>query len=98
VVTAESLTGGKLAVALVDIPGASAVFTGGVVAYATELKASLLEVDAELLATAGPVNSAVAVQLAQGARNRLGIIDSKRTIALSTTGVAGPDAQGGAEP
>lgn len=97
-VTAESLTGGLLASAIVDIPGASTVFTGGAVVYATELKASLLDVDADFLAEHGPVNAEVAKQLAVGARRVLGVLVPERTIALSTTGVAGPDAQGGSQP
>ena len=97
-VTAESLTGGQLASAIVDIPGASAVFTGGAVVYATELKASLLGVNEDFLAEHGPVNAEVAKQLAQGALQLLAVQHPERTIALATTGVAGPDSQGGKEP
>ena len=84
---AESLTGGALASALVDIPGSSEAFRGGVVAYATELKAELLGVDPGLLAAGGPVQSEVAVAMAGGVRDRLAA-----TYGLATTGVAGPDA------
>jgi nicotinamide-nucleotide amidase len=87
---AESLTGGLLAATLVEVPGASAVFRGGVVAYATDLKARLLDVPARLLADRGPVDAEVAVALAEGARGRC-LADW----GLATTGVAGPDPQGG---
>ena len=66
--TAESLTGGLLAAALVSVPGASASMRGGVVAYATDVKHSLLKVDADLLASAGAVDPAVAWQMAEGVR------------------------------
>lgn len=91
--TAESLTGGLLSAAIVAIPGASRAFRGGVVAYATELKAQLLGVDADLLAGRGPVDAEVAAQMARGVRHLLGA-----DIGLSTTGVAGPEAQGDALP
>ena len=91
---AESLTGGLLSSTVVDVPGASAVFRGGVVAYATELKARLLGVDLELLATAGPVGPEVARQLATGVRLRLGPGAAPATVGLATTGVAGPEPQG----
>jgi nicotinamide-nucleotide amidase len=83
---AESLTGGLLAAAITDIPGSSAVFRGGVVSYATELKASLLGVDAAMLARHGAVYPPVAAEMATGVRIRLGA-----TYGLATTGVAGPD-------
>lgn len=70
---------------LVDVPGASDVVRGAVVAYATELKATLLGVDALLLATRGPVDAGVAEAMARGVRERL-----DATYGLSTTGVAGP--------
>jgi nicotinamide-nucleotide amidase len=87
---AESLTGGLLAATIVDVPGASRVFRGGLVVYATELKASLAGVDPGLLAERGPVDPDVASELARGAAQRCGA-----DWGLSTTGVAGPDAQGG---
>jgi nicotinamide-nucleotide amidase len=90
---AESLTGGQLAARLVDVPGASAVLRGGVVAYATDLKARLLGVDPDLLADRGPVDAEVAAQMAAGVRARLGA-----DWGLSTTGVAGPDPQAGKLP
>ena len=87
---AESLTGGRVTATLVDVPGASAHVRGGVVAYATELKAVLLGVDADLLRQRGPVDPDVATQLAHGARRVLGC-----DVGLATTGVAGPEPQGG---
>jgi PncC family amidohydrolase len=93
VATAESLTGGLLAAAVTDVPGASRVFRGGVVAYATDLKHELLGVDADLLARVGAVDPAVAVEMARGARHRLGA-----DLAIATTGVAGPDPQDGQPP
>lgn len=93
VALAESLTGGLLGAALTGAPGASDVFRGGVVAYATELKARLLAVDARLLAARGAVDADVARAMAEGARDRLGA-----TYGLAATGVAGPDAQDGLPP
>jgi nicotinamide-nucleotide amidase len=87
---AESLTGGLLADAFVSVPGASKVLRGSVVAYATDLKQELLGVDADLLAANGAVDPSVAIEMAVGAANRLGA-----DVALSTTGVAGPDEQDG---
>lgn len=86
VAVAESLTGGMLAAALTGIPGASAAFRGGVVAYATDLKASLLGVSADLLDRHGAVHPDVAAAMAQGARRQLA-----GTFGVATTGVAGPD-------
>ena len=90
---AESLTGGLLAAQVVDVPGASVVFRGGVVAYSTDLKHTLLGVDAELLARHGAVHAQVAAQMAGGVRERLGA-----TWGLATTGVAGPGPQCGHQP
>jgi nicotinamide-nucleotide amidase len=87
---AESLTGGLLAATIVDVPGASLAFRGGLVVYATDLKATLAGVPTELLAAHGPVHPDVAVALAAGARARCGA-----DWGLSTTGVAGPDPQDG---
>jgi len=96
VAVAESLTGGLLVAELIRIPGASHVVRGGVVAYATDLKSALLGVDARLLATRGPVDPDVAVQMASGVRDRLGG-EQPADWGLSTTGVAGPGAQDGHE-
>lgn len=90
IAVAESLTGGMVASSLVDVPGASAVFRGGVVAYATDVKRSALGVDADLLSTAGAVDPEVARQMAEGVRALLGA-----DVGLATTGVAGPEPQDG---
>ena len=84
--TAESLTGGLVCATLTSVPGASAVVRGGVVAYASEVKADVLGVDRDLLAREGAVCEPVAAQLATGIRAVLGC-----AVGLSTTGVAGPD-------
>lgn len=91
---AESLTGGALSSALVEVPGASAVYRGGVVSYATDLKHRLLGVDAGLLERQGPVDPDVAVQMARGVARQLGE-PGARTLGIATTGVAGPEPQGG---
>lgn len=87
---AESLTGGLLAAAIVAVPGASAVFRGGLVVYATDLKESLAGVPAAVLAGRGPVHPEVALALAEGVRERC-----RSDWGLATTGVAGPDPQEG---
>jgi nicotinamide-nucleotide amidase len=84
--TAESLTGGLVCAALTSVPGASTVVRGGVVAYASEVKADVLGVDRDLLAREGAVCEPVAAALADGIRRVLGC-----AVGLSTTGVAGPD-------
>lgn len=89
VAVAESLTGGAVIAALVGVPGASASVRGGVVAYATDLKAELLGVPWELLDAHGPVHPEVARAMAAGVRTRL-----SADYGLATTGVAGPDPQG----
>ncbi len=86
VAVAESLTGGLLAAALASVPGASVVFRGGIVAYATDLKASLLGVDQAVLDACGAVSAETAQAMAEGAATRLAA-----TFGLATTGVAGPD-------
>ena len=91
VAAAESLTGGLVTAALIDVPGASRSVRGGVVAYASDLKASLLGVDATLLGTRGPVDPGVAAAMARGVRARLGA-----DVGLATTGVAGPEPHDGA--
>jgi len=95
IAVAESLTGGLVVAELVSVPGASAVVRGGVVAYATELKSTLLGVDAELLAARSPVDPEVARQMAEGVRRRLGSDGRPADIGLATTGVAGPEGQDG---
>jgi nicotinamide-nucleotide amidase len=93
VAVAESLTGGLLGATITTIPGASVVFRGGIIAYATELKAALLGVPAGLLARYGPVHPDVAAAMAAGVRDRLGA-----TFGMATTGVAGPDPADGKPP
>ena len=92
IAVAESLTGGLLTAALTDTPGSSAVVRGGLVVYATELKATLAGVDPALLAQRGAVDPDVARELADGVRHRLGA-----TVGVGVTGVAGPDPQDGVE-
>lgn len=93
VAVAESLTGGALCSRLVEVPGVSAVLRGGVVAYATDLKASLLGVDGDLLAQHGAVHPQVAEAMARGVAGRLGA-----DWGVATTGVAGPQPQDGQPP
>ena len=83
--TAESCTGGMVATRLTDVPGSSASFVGGVVAYADEVKRSELDVSEELLVRYGSVSAEVAAAMAEGARRRLGA-----DVAVAVTGVAGP--------
>lgn len=94
VAVAESLTGGAVLAELVRVPGASAVVRGGVVAYDTALKQSLLGVDAALLAAHGPVHPAVAAAMAEGVRAVAAVGGHPADLGVATTGVAGPDAQG----
>ncbi|GAB3274979.1 CinA family protein [Parasphingorhabdus pacifica] len=93
VATAESLTAGLLSAALTDVAGASAVVRGGMIVYATELKADLLGVDRGLLAEHGAVHPLVAESLADGVRSRC-----RADWGIGLTGVAGPDRQDGVEP
>lgn len=92
---AESLTGGLVVSSLVDVPGASAVVRGGVVAYATDVKHSLLGVEAALLAAEGPVHPLVAAQMAEGIRAALSQEGHRCDVGISTTGIAGPDSPDG---
>jgi nicotinamide-nucleotide amidase len=93
VASAESLTGGLLGAAITAVPGASTVYRGGVIAYATDLKHRLLGVDAALLARVGAVHPDVARGMAEGVRDRLGA-----DYGVAVTGVAGPDPQDGSAP
>lgn len=95
IAVAESLTGGLLVAELVGVPGASATVLGGVVAYNTSLKHTVLGVDAELLAQHGPVHSEVARQMADRVRVALAVDGVPADIGISTTGVAGPGPQDG---
>jgi nicotinamide-nucleotide amidase len=90
VATGESLSGGLLGAALTEMPGASATYLGGVVAYATDAKRDLLGVSADLLAEEGPVSARTAAAMALGARQRFAA-----TYGLALTGVAGPTDQDG---
>ena len=84
--TAESCTGGLVAKRMTDLPGSSAVFKGGVVSYTNEVKAGVLGVPQAMLDEFGAVSAQVARAMAQGARKVLGC-----DLAVSLTGVAGPD-------
>lgn len=93
VASAESLTGGLVGAALTSVSGASAVYRGGIVAYATDLKHTLLGVDAADLARDGAVAASTAAAMAAGVRDRTGA-----DVGLATTGVAGPSPQEGHRP
>jgi nicotinamide-nucleotide amidase len=84
--TAESCTGGLVASRLTDVPGASDVFRGSVVAYANEVKEAQLGVSAKTLANYGAVSAECALELAEGARRTLDV-----DVAVGITGIAGPD-------
>ena len=83
---AESCTGGLVAGQISEVPGASAYFKGGIVAYANAAKTALLGIPEALLAEHGAVSDAVARAMAEGARARLGA-----DLAVATTGISGPD-------
>ena len=95
IAVAESLTGGMLVAELIATPGASAAVLGGVVAYDTRLKRTLLGVEADLLAEVGAVDPRVAEQMADRVRGVLAVDGKPADIGISTTGVAGPDPQDG---
>jgi len=84
--TAESCTGGLIAERITDVPGSSAYFRGGVVAYSNEAKASLLGVPEDLIETHGAVSEPVVRAMAEGARERFG-----SDLAVATSGISGPD-------
>ena len=87
---AESLTGGGLGFALTQVPGASAVFLGGIISYTTEVKVRELGVGQSAIDKFKVVSEEVAIEMAEGAKNKFAT-----TWAISTTGVAGPgDYQG----
>jgi PncC family amidohydrolase len=93
---AESLTGGLLCAEFVAIPGASAVVLGSVTAYQNQVKSQLLKVTA--LDVAGAVSAEVAIEMARGVRAQFAAamqIDESSVVGVATTGVAGPDGQGG---
>ena len=89
ITTAESCTGGMVAVALTDVAGSSDVFERGFVTYSNAAKVEMLGVRPETLAAHGAVSQAVALEMAEGARARSGA-----GLAVSVTGIAGP---GGSE-
>ena len=84
--TAESCTGGGIGAALTAVPGASTVYKGGIISYTNWVKAHLLGVDENLLNTFGAVSAPVARAMALGAR-----VITGADLALSVTGLAGPD-------
>jgi len=83
--TAESCTGGLVANRITDIPGSSAYYVGGVVAYAYEAKVALINVSWDTLRAHGAVSRATAIEMARGVRTTLGA-----DIGVSITGIAGP--------
>ncbi len=89
IATGESLTAGMVSATVATVPGASAVLRGGVVAYAPDVKTSLLGVSKEVLAR-GIVSEEVAMALAEGAR-----INLQAQVGVGTTGAAGPDPHDG---
>ena len=91
--TAESCTGGGVGSAITAVPGSSAVFAGGVISYANDVKARVLGVRRETLASVGAVSSEAAEQMAAGVRALL-----KTDLAVSLTGIAGPDGGGDEKP
>ena len=90
---AESCTGGLLASLITDQPGSSAYFVGGVIAYSDEIKRDQLGVPAALLKRSGAVSKEVALAMAEGVRTRFAT-----ALAVSTTGIAGPDSDGSKKP
>ncbi|MCP8882234.1 CinA family protein [Devosia sp. XJ19-1] len=89
-VTAESCTGGMIASALTDIPGASAAIYGGYITYANSAKSRMIQVQPRLIGDYGAVSNQVARAMADGARNT-----ARVDFAVAATGIAGPD--GGTE-
>jgi nicotinamide-nucleotide amidase len=88
--TAESLTGGGVGALVTSVPGSSAAYVGGVVAYASRLKVQLLGVPDDVVEQCGVVSARCARAMAEGVRRTLGA-----DLGVSTTGVAGPDSQEG---
>jgi nicotinamide-nucleotide amidase len=85
VVVAESLTGGGVGFALTQVPGSSEVFLGGVISYTSEVKMKELGVKQSTLEKYTVVSEEVAIEMAEGAREKFG-----STWAIATTGIAGP--------
>jgi nicotinamide-nucleotide amidase len=95
--TAESLTAGLIASELANNPGASKYLLGGIVCYQNEIKIKQLGVDPGLIDSRGPVDPAVALQMAYTVRSKFALDCDKpleKVIGVSTTGVAGPDSLG----
>ncbi len=90
---AESITGGALTSALVSVSGASDVLLGSIVAYSKEMKMNQLGLSAELIDEKGLVSKEVALEMAKGAKQKLG-----SSWAISSTGSAGPRALDGSSP
>jgi nicotinamide-nucleotide amidase len=90
---AESITGGLLAAEFVSVPGASKVLLGSITAYQNSIKQSLLDVSAVDLEKFGAVSAVVAEAMASGVKRKFST-DSEKIVGISTTGVAGPDADG----
>ena len=84
--TAESCTGGGVGREITSVPGASAVFMGGIISYDNSVKQGVLGVPEEVLATKGAVSSECAAAMAEGARRLIGT-----DLAVAVTGIAGPD-------
>jgi PncC family amidohydrolase len=83
--TAESCTGGGIALGITSIPGSSDYMVGGFVAYSNQVKAEQLDVAPETLASVGAVSEACAREMARGVRRRFGV-----ELGISSTGIAGP--------
>lgn len=91
--TAESCTGGMIGSAITAVPGSSAVYCGGIISYTNAVKHNILGVPEDMLNIHGAVSAAVAEAMAAGARKVM-----CADIAVSVTGLAGPDADDSGKP
>ena len=91
--TCESLTGGLVGATITSVPGASAIFRGGLITYASDLKTALAGVDADWIDEHGVINAMPARQMATGCAQAC-----QADLGLACTGVAGPDRQDGQRP